>query len=801
MGSSLFLQGGTVLAKTVSDSLTQTAHGFAVGDVIRYDTAQGKFIKAQANNASNAEVTGVVSAVSSSSAFTVVYSGYIDIPTFSGLSYPALFLSDSVAGGLTASPPSAIGSVVKPIAVRSSSTTGHIVVNYLGTQIGGSSTVAIDQIQPVGTIMPYAGTVIPDTWLECSGASYGISDYPELYDRLLYSDGSRAPLYGHVATLGFASAFGSVGQILTQGTGTALVRGRIIAVSGTTVTVQTLPVYSSTSRSFVYNNAMFAGGTVTVEGTSTTSTITTTSITHFNAPDLRGRFAIGVNGTAVTDNTNESDSTFVSSIGLYPVASMGGEEKNSLSPISVATSGSANNSLASVTNNLLNNIPPYVATRYIIKAKPYTRAAIIDELEINYPNLLVTDLRSGLMRGAGVGEDVVFKTNTSLSTTGTERMRLTNTPSGAAPGGLILGDTTHTPYNSNYRLLEVAQTSGNGGGVFVARSSNVILESGVDTGTLNSGIIGTRTSHPLVFRTNTDERMRIDGSGNVGIGANSPSSVLHIKTAAPIIRLEDSDDAGAYSQINCNSAGGQAGSLILEADKGANNANSYMRFDLRASERVRITPTAVGIGTSSPTAALDVQGANGNGPGLFVNLNGSDDSTVATSLSSMWTRSTVHFKMTGTSTTRLLFGGISGGFAGIQSSNASGGGALNMAIQPYGGNVGISVDPDSTYKLKVQGKIYASDDIVAFSDARQKRDISPITDALHKVRSLVGVLYTDTADQRKTGLLAQDVQAVLPEAVTTDEHGNLALAYGNLAGILVQAIKELATRVDELEKR
>lgn len=778
MGSSLFLQGGTVLAKTVSDTLSEASHGFAIGDAVRYDVTQSKWIKAQANNAANAEVAGVVSAVPTTSAFTIVYSGFIDLSAFGGVQHPALFLSDSVPGGLTSSPPSAIGSVVKPVAIKSSSTTGYIVVNYLGTQIGGSSTVAIDQIQPVGTIMPYAGTVIPDTWLECSGSSYGISDYPELYDRLLYSDGSRAPLYGHVATLGFASAFGSVGQILTQGTGTALVRGRIIAVSGTTVTVQTLPVYNSTTRSFVYNNALFAGGTVTVEGTSTTSTITTTSITHFNAPDLRGRFAIGVNGTAVTDNTNESDNTFVSSIGLYPVASMGGEEKNSLSPISVATSGSANNSLASVTNNLLNNIPPYVATRYIIKAKPYTRAAIIDELEINYPNLLVTDLRSGLMRGAGVGEDVVFKTNTSLSTTGTERMRLTNA------GNLGIGvasPATKIETNGSVRI-------GIGNDYQFDSSLKINGESGGSSGYLR-------------FYTNTLERMRIDGSGNVGIGANSPSSALHIRTSAPIIRLEDTDDAGAYSQINCNSAGGQAGSLILEADKGANNANSYIRFDLRATERVRITPTAMGIGTSSPTAALDVQGANGNGPGLFVNLNGSDDSTVATSLSSMWTRSTVHFKMTGTSTTRLLFGGISGGFAGIQSSNASGGGALNMAIQPYGGNVGISVDPDSTYKLKVQGKIYASDDIVAFSDARQKRDISPITDALHKVRSLVGVLYTDTADQRKTGLLAQDVQAVLPEAVTTDEHGNLALAYGNLAGILVQAIKEIATRVDELEKR
>jgi hypothetical protein len=117
------------------------------------------------------------------------------------------------------------------------------------------------------------------------------------------------------------------------------------------------------------------------------------------------------------------------------------------------------------------------------------------------------------------------------------------------------------------------------------------------------------------------------------------------------------------------------------------------------------------------------------------------------------------------------------------------------------GFVGIAATPTSAYRLSVTGKIYASDDIVAFSDARYKRDISPIADSLNKVRSLVGVLYTDSNGSRKTGLLAQDVQAVLPEAVSTDEAGNLALAYGNLVGLLVQAVKELSTRVEELEKR
>lgn len=764
MGSSLPLQGGTVLAKTVSETHAQAAHGFSIGDVVRYSATLNppRWIKAQANNAENAEVAGVISAVPSTTTFTVVYSGFIDLPApFAGVSFPALFLSDSTAGGLTASPPSAIGSVVKPVAIRSSNGSGHLVVNYMGTQIGGSSTVAIDQVQPVGTIMPYAGTVIPDTWLECSGASYGISDYPELYDRLLYSDGSRAPLYGHVATLGFASAFGSVGQILTQGTGTALVRGRIIAVSGTTVTVQTLPVYNNTTRSFVYNNAVFGTGTVTVEGTSTTSTITTISITHFNAPDLRGRFAIGVNGTAVADNTTESDNTFVSSIGLYPVASMGGEERNSLSPISVATSGSTNNALASVTNNLLNNIPPYVATRYIIKAKPYTRAAIIDELEINYPNLLVNDLRSGLMRGAGVGEDVVFKTNTSLSTTGTERMRLTNSGSIGISGSPqskfhVYGD-------------EKNHTAANSGVVVVANQNNSvqvnigISPSGGVTGAFIEGWRPGIGGATLTIQPSGGNTIIL---GNVGIGTNSPTAKLQVfgtNGEQSEVRITSTTaNSGGRLTLYENTQGAHA--IISQgANRNLTIQDLFYQVPMVSINNANNSGTRVGIGTTTPTTTLDVNGSVAFSGNLY---------TTAGRIGVGTSTPTVPLDVVGTS---RFSGGVGTGI--------------------------VEMKADSTYPLKVTGKIFASDDIVAFSDARQKRDIAPITDALHKVRSLVGVLYTDTTDQRKTGLLAQDVQAVLPEAVTTDENGNLALAYGNLAGILVQAIKELSMKVDELEKR
>jgi len=73
---------------------------------------------------------------------------------------------------------------------------------------------------------------------------------------------------------------------------------------------------------------------------------------------------------------------------------------------------------------------------------------------------------------------------------------------------------------------------------------------------------------------------------------------------------------------------------------------------------------------------------------------------------------------------------------------------------------------------------------------------------LDKTLTLNGVLYTDKeTQQRRTGLIAQDVLSVLPEAVRTNTDGYYALAYGNLVGLLVQSIKELNAKVDSLSAK
>ena len=91
--------------------------------------------------------------------------------------------------------------------------------------------------------------------------------------------------------------------------------------------------------------------------------------------------------------------------------------------------------------------------------------------------------------------------------------------------------------------------------------------------------------------------------------------------------------------------------------------------------------------------------------------------------------------------------------------------------------------------------------ITAYSDIRIKENIKVIPNALDKVIKLSGYTFdrTDEDTPRQTGVIAQEVQAVLPEAVTEDKDGKLSVAYGNMVGLLIESIKELEARVKELE--
>jgi hypothetical protein len=114
------------------------------------------------------------------------------------------------------------------------------------------------------------------------------------------------------------------------------------------------------------------------------------------------------------------------------------------------------------------------------------------------------------------------------------------------------------------------------------------------------------------------------------------------------------------------------------------------------------------------------------------------------------------------------------------------------------------------------GNITTEGNITAFgsvSDERLKENIEVIENSVEKIKKLKGVTFIYKKDKKKgTGLIAQDLQKVLPEAVYTTEtiadevngqksNEHLAIHYGNTVGLLVEAIKELEARIKELEDK
>jgi hypothetical protein len=108
-------------------------------------------------------------------------------------------------------------------------------------------------------------------------------------------------------------------------------------------------------------------------------------------------------------------------------------------------------------------------------------------------------------------------------------------------------------------------------------------------------------------------------------------------------------------------------------------------------------------------------------------------------------------------------------------------------------NVGIGTT-NPGYKLDVNGDIYATGNITAYSDKRAKSDIQKIENALDKIDQLNGYTFTMN-DKRYTGVIAQEVLPVLPEAVTGSQETNYAVAYGNMMGLIIEAIKELKEKI------
>ena len=307
---------------------------------------------------------------------------------------------------------------------------------------------------------------------------------------------------------------------------------------------------------------------------------------------------------------------------------------------------------------------------------------------------------------------------------------------------------------------------------------------------------------------NGAEAMRIDTSGKVGIGTSSPNQLLHVNGASEFtgtiyansnidmgdndkLLLGNGDDLQIYHNGTDTRLDNHTGQLVLrnysddksiylQTDDGLGGIQNYIICD-GSTETVKISSEGVTkLETTSTGVTVTGSTKTTSGFNLFDVSSGGGLYT--------------HKGITGAGTdlTPCLFS------------------ETGMHIKFYtNGNAATE-----RMRLETNGDLHADGDVIAYSttisDKRLKEDIKPIENALDKVSQLNGCTFTYTEDGKQSaGLIAQDVEKVLPSAVSEKElplkiDDGIAyktVQYDQTIGLLVEAVKELTARVEELEAK
>jgi hypothetical protein len=285
---------------------------------------------------------------------------------------------------------------------------------------------------------------------------------------------------------------------------------------------------------------------------------------------------------------------------------------------------------------------------------------------------------------------------------------------------------------------------------------------------VESSIVGSGTYLPLTMFTGGGERLRIDTSGNVGIGTSSPTSKLDVVGAGnPTLTVRGSD--GAYTAIlKLQAAGG--GSSVINATGASSDA---LIFQTTGTERMRIDSSGnLLVGATNTTGRI-----SSTNDGTF-NAGATPANIQNTSF--------------------VSYGSYGGGFTVLDGSQG-----YVMYAQSSGADFYIR---RGTTSSGLTGGVYLSNAAGSWSsasDERLKNIIRPIENAVEKLKDYRCVIgeYKDNEGVERPFLIAQDVQKTFPEAVNVmnTETGYLGLSYTELTPLLIKAIQELKAEVDALK--
>jgi len=390
----------------------------------------------------------------------------------------------------------------------------------------------------------------------------------------------------------------------------------------------------------------------------------------------------------------------------------------------------------------------------------------------------------------------------------------TGTSSAPANGQLLIGN------GSTYALANIGQGTGvtvtNGAGsISLAIGQAVATGSSVQFGSLGVGTAASGTAGEVKatsfvgFGTDITQL----SAANIGIGT---LAVVRGGTALGTTPANGQlliGNGSAYALANI------AGGTGVSVTNGAGTISLAIGQAVGVGSSVQFGSLGVGIAASGIAGEVKATGFVGFGTSI-TQLNAGNIATgtlaVARGGTALATTPTNGQLLIGNGTAYTL-ANITGG-TGVTVTNGAGsislaiGQALATGSSAQFGSLGVGTPASGT-----SGEIRATNDVTAYysSDMRLKTNIKPIVDALSKVSRLNGVTFDWTQDfidrsggedgyfvrRNDVGVIAQEVEEVLPEVVANRNDGYKAVKYDRIVALLIEAIKDLSEKVDILSSK
>ncbi|PLW94921.1 MAG: hypothetical protein C0592_01365 [Marinilabiliales bacterium] len=377
-----------------------------------------------------------------------------------------------------------------------------------------------------------------------------------------------------------------------------------------------------------------------------------------------------------------------------------------------------------------------------------------------------------------------------------------------------VGSTAFTPQST----LHVYNAAG--GNLFQLSNSTaastgfqINMNSGVNFSVIN------RQNGYMSFYTNNTEYMRLTNTGYLGVGTATPQRKIDIRGDGVLYCSGQGfsegfnvfHSAGSYwtgYNLHVGAAGTAPSAATMKGYFRVNAAGSRLLIgtftgatDIEAIS-IPVATGYIGMGNTTPYYPLHIR-QTGSTPITLLNIHVSGTTTDQAGI--------IRFTNTTNNNSTDQYSSY---IAGIRTNSPSSGAQAlafgtssstaapveRMRIDPNG-NVGIGTTTPS-YKLHVIGRL-KTDGINETSDIRLKKNIEPLSGSISLIQQLQGVTYEwispDMEQGLQMGLIAQDVEKVIPYLVNTDNEGYKSIQYSVLVALLIEGTKEQQEEIEELK--